>query len=58
MKIALLGCGVVGGGILEIAQKRSDMSGEEVLVRRGQPEVGGEAVPHRYGKQEPRCALL
>ena len=25
MKIALLGCGVVGGGVLEIIDKRCDM---------------------------------
>ena len=44
MKIALLGCGVVGGGVLEIAQKRSDMSVKYVLVRRDKPELGDKAV--------------
>ncbi len=44
MKIALLGCGVVGGGILEIADKRSDMSVKYVLVRRDKPELGERAV--------------
>ncbi len=44
MKIALLGCGVVGGGVLEIAEKRSDMSVKYVLVRRDKPELGDKAV--------------
>lgn len=44
MKIALLGCGVVGGGVLEIADKRSDMSVKYVLVRRDKPELGKRAV--------------
>lgn len=44
MKLALLGCGVVGGGVLEIAQKRSDMSVKYVLVRRDKPELGDKAV--------------
>ena len=44
MKIALLGCGVVGGGVLEIADKRSDMSVKYVLVRRDKPELGERAV--------------
>ena len=44
MKIALLGCGVVGGGVLEIADKRSDMSVKYVLVRRSKPELGERAV--------------
>lgn len=44
MKIALLGCGVVGGGVLEIAGKRSDMSVKYVLVRRDKPELGDKAV--------------
>ncbi len=44
MKIALLGCGVVGGGVLEIADKRSDMSVKYVLVRRSKPELGKRAV--------------
>lgn len=44
MNIALLGCGVVGGGVLEIAEKRADMSVRYVLVRRDKPELGEKAV--------------
>ena len=44
MNIALLGCGVVGGGVLEIADKRADMSVKYVLVRRDKPELGEKAV--------------
>lgn len=44
MKIALLGCGVVGGGVLEIADKRADISVKYVLVRRDKPELGERAV--------------
>lgn len=44
MIIALLGCGTVGGGVLEIASKRSDMSVKYVLVRRDRPELGEKAV--------------
>ena len=44
MNIALLGCGVVGGGVLEIADKRADMSVKYVLVRRDKPELGAKAV--------------
>ncbi len=44
MNIALLGCGVVGGGVLEIAEKRPDMSVRYVLVRRDKPELGEKAV--------------
>lgn len=44
MKLALLGCGVVGGGVLEIAEKRPDMSVKYVLVRRDRPELGDKAV--------------
>ena len=32
MNIALLGCGVVGGGVLEIADKRADMAVKYVLA--------------------------
>ena len=39
MNIALLGCGVVGGGVLEIADKRTDMAVKYVLVRRDKPEL-------------------
>ena len=44
MKIALLGCGVVGGGVLDIVDKRSDMDIKYVLVRREKPELGTRAV--------------
>lgn len=44
MILALLGCGTVGGGVLEIASKRSDMSVKYVLVRRDRPELGEKAV--------------
>ncbi len=44
MKIALLGCGVVGGGVLDICDKRSELELEYVLVRRPRPELGGKAV--------------
>ena len=44
MKIALLGCGVVGGGVLDIIDKRSDMDIKYVLVRRDKPELGERAV--------------
>lgn len=44
MKIALLGCGVVGGGIVSIVDGRSDMELKYVLVRRAKPELGSRAV--------------
>ena len=44
MKIALLGCGVVGGGVLDIIDKRCDMELKYVLVRRAKPELGDRAV--------------
>ena len=44
MKIALLGCGVVGGGVLEIIDKRCNMELKYVLVRRAKPELGDRAV--------------
>lgn len=44
MKIALLGCGVVGGGVLDICDKRSDLELSYILVRRPRPELGGRAV--------------
>ena len=44
MNIALLGCGVVGGGVLEIADQRADMWVKYVLVRRDKQEVGANAV--------------
>ena len=44
MKAALLGCGVVGGGVLDIIDKRNDMDIKYVLVRRDKPELGARAV--------------
>ncbi len=44
MTIALLGCGVVGGGVLEICSSRSDIELKYVLVRRKKPELGDKAV--------------
>ncbi len=44
MKIALLGIGVVGGGVLDIINKRNDMEIKYVLVRRDKPELGDKAV--------------
>lgn len=44
MKIALLGCGVVGGGVLDIIDKRCDMELKYILVRRAKPELGDRAV--------------
>lgn len=44
MNIALLGCGVVGGGVLEICDKRSDIDLKYVLVRRQIAELGERAV--------------
>ena len=44
MKVALLGCGVVGGGVLDIIDKRDDMDIKYVLVRRDKPELGERAV--------------
>ncbi|MCF0138036.1 MAG: homoserine dehydrogenase [Oscillospiraceae bacterium] len=44
MKIALLGVGVVGGGVLDIVDRRDDMELKYVLVRRDKPELGSRAV--------------
>lgn len=44
MIIGLLGCGTVGGGVLDIVSKRSDMEVKYVLVRRDRPELGEKAV--------------
>lgn len=44
MKIGLLGCGTVGGGVLKIAESRKDLSIKYVLVRRERPELGALAV--------------
>lgn len=44
MNIALLGCGVVGGGVLEICGGREDINVKYVLVRRERKELGDKAV--------------
>lgn len=44
MNIGLLGCGVVGGGILDFCAERTDLTVTKVLVRRERPELGGLAV--------------
>ncbi len=44
MNIGLLGCGVVGGGILDFCAERTDLSVTKVLVRRERPELGALAV--------------
>lgn len=44
MKIALLGFGVVGGGVWEMLRERTDMEITAVLTRRDRPELGGKAV--------------
>ena len=44
MKMALLGCGVVGGGVLELCQNRCDLTVSCVLVRGPRPELGTLAV--------------
>lgn len=44
MNIGLLGCGVVGGGILDFCAERTDLSVAKVLVRRERPELGALAV--------------
>lgn len=44
MKIALLGCGVVGGGVVDIVKNVPDMEVKYVLVRRARPELGELAV--------------
>ncbi len=44
MKIALLGCGVVGGGVMEICDARDDIELKYILVRRDKPELGSRAV--------------
>ena len=40
MNIGLLGCGVVGGGILDFCAERADLTVAKVLVRRPRPELG------------------
>ena len=44
MNIGLLGCGVVGGGILDFCAERADLTVAKVLVRRPRPELGALAV--------------
>lgn len=44
MNIALLGCGVVGGGVLDICEKRNDINVKYILVRRERKELGDKAV--------------
>ncbi|MEA4964729.1 MAG: homoserine dehydrogenase [Oscillospiraceae bacterium] len=44
MKLAMLGCGVVGGGLLELLQGRKDLELNYVLVRGPHPELGALAV--------------
>lgn len=44
MNIGLLGCGVVGGGILDFCAGREDLTVTKVLVRRPRPGLGALAV--------------
>ncbi len=44
MNIGLLGCGVVGGGILDFCASREDLTVTKVLVRRPRPDLGALAV--------------
>lgn len=44
MNIGLLGCGVVGGGILDFCAGREDLTVTKVLVRRSRPDLGALAV--------------
>ena len=44
MNIGLLGCGVVGGGILDFCADRKDLTVTKVLVRRPRPDLGALAV--------------
>ena len=44
LKIALLGYGVVGGGVHEYCKTRGDLEVVHVLVRRGRPELGALAT--------------
>ena len=44
MNIGLLGCGVVGGGILDFCAGREDLTVPKVLVRRPRPDLGALAV--------------
>lgn len=44
MNIGLLGCGVVGGGVIDFCKGRTDLTVTKVLVRRDRPELGNLAV--------------
>ncbi|MBO4853866.1 MAG: homoserine dehydrogenase [Oscillospiraceae bacterium] len=44
MNIALLGFGVVGGGVYELCRKRTDLSLRRVLVRSDKPEIASIAT--------------
>ena len=44
MNIGLLGCGVVGGGILDFCAERTDLTVTKVLVRR----VSAVDIYHRF----------
>ena len=44
MKIGLLGFGVVGGGVWELAQENRALNVKKVLVRREAPSLGKAAV--------------
>ncbi|MBQ9393626.1 MAG: homoserine dehydrogenase [Oscillospiraceae bacterium] len=44
MNIALLGFGVVGGGVYELCRERSDLRVTRVLVRRDRPEIAAIAT--------------
>ena len=44
MNIGLLGCGVVGGGIMDFCTERTDLHVTKVLVRRERPELGEREV--------------
>ena len=44
MNIGLLGCGVVGGGILDFCAGREDLTVTKVLVRRPRTDLGALAV--------------
>lgn len=44
MNIGLLGCGVVGGGILDFCAGWEDLTVTKVLVRRPRPDLGALAV--------------
>lgn len=44
MKIGLLGCGTVGGGVLDISKSVPGIEVKYVLVRRERPELGALAV--------------